>query len=69
MSVTASLSGRESSVLDAVPSGLSIGGQWRDASDGATIPVEDPSTGEVLTHVPDAAISDGTALPGVIRHL
>jgi succinate-semialdehyde dehydrogenase / glutarate-semialdehyde dehydrogenase len=61
MSVTASLSGRESAVLKAVPKGLFIGGEWRPASGGAQIDVEDPSTGEILTQVPDAEITDGTA--------
>ena len=61
MSVTASLSGRESQVLDAVARGLFIGGRWRPASGGKTIPVEDPSTGDVLMEVPDAEVSDGTA--------
>jgi succinate-semialdehyde dehydrogenase/glutarate-semialdehyde dehydrogenase len=61
MSVTASLSGRERAVVTAVPSGLFIGGEWRAASGGAEVDVEDPSTGEVLTQVPDAEISDGTA--------
>ena len=34
-------------ILDAVPTGLFIGGAWRDATDGATLDVEDPATGEV----------------------
>ncbi|EWT01469.1 succinate-semialdehyde dehydrogenase [Intrasporangium oryzae NRRL B-24470] len=48
-------------VLDTVPKGLLIGGSWRDATGGATIPVDDPATGEVLTHVADATVADGTA--------
>ena len=49
------------SVIDSVPKGLLIAGQWRDASGGATLAVDDPSTGEILTHVADAAVADGTA--------
>ncbi|HEY7720187.1 MAG TPA: NAD-dependent succinate-semialdehyde dehydrogenase [Pedococcus sp.] len=48
-------------LLDSVPTGLLIGGSWRDSADGATIKVEDPSTGEVLTEVADATVADGTA--------
>jgi succinate-semialdehyde dehydrogenase/glutarate-semialdehyde dehydrogenase len=51
----------EKSVVDAVPKGLLIGGTWRDASGGATLAVDDPSTGEVLTHVADASVQDGRA--------
>src|SRR6478735_1290906 len=51
----------QKSVIDAVPKGLLIGGQWRDGSDGETIAVDDPSTGRVLTHVADASIADGAA--------
>ena len=51
----------QQSVIDTVPKGLLIGGVWRDASDGATIAVDDPATGEVLTHVADATVADGTA--------
>src|SRR6476620_2749635 len=49
------------SVIDAVPKGLLIGGQWRDGSDGETIAVDDPSTGKVLTHVAAASVADGRA--------
>ena len=48
-------------LIDSVPTGLLIGGTWRDSSDGATIKVEDPSTGEVLTEVADASVEDGKA--------
>ena len=41
----------ERRVLDAVPTGLFIGGKWRPAQNGATAKVEDPATGEVLTEV------------------
>jgi succinate-semialdehyde dehydrogenase/glutarate-semialdehyde dehydrogenase len=45
-------------VVSAVPSGLLIGGTWRDADRGATLAVDDPSTGEVLTEVADASPAD-----------
>jgi succinate-semialdehyde dehydrogenase/glutarate-semialdehyde dehydrogenase len=48
-------------LIASVPTGLLIGGTWRDSSDGATIKVEDPSTGEVLTEVADATVEDGRA--------
>ena len=51
----------QKSVIDSVPKGLYIGGQWRDGSDGQTIAVDDPSTGEVLTHVAAATVADGRA--------
>ena len=51
----------QQSVIESVPKGLLIGGQWRDASGGAKLAVDDPSTGEVLTHVADASVSDGVA--------
>jgi succinate-semialdehyde dehydrogenase/glutarate-semialdehyde dehydrogenase len=51
----------QQSVIDTVPKGLLIGGAWRDASDGAMLAVDDPATGEVLTHVADATVADGTA--------
>ena len=36
------------------PKQLFIGGTWADAADGATMPVDDPATGEILCHVADA---------------
>ena len=47
--------------VEAVPTGLFIGGRWRAASGGATFPVRDPSTGVVLADVADATPEDGTA--------
>ncbi|MFF8846246.1 NAD-dependent succinate-semialdehyde dehydrogenase [Streptomyces sp. NPDC015127] len=40
------------------PTQLFIGGAWVDAADGATLPVDDPSTGEILCHVADAGPKD-----------
>jgi succinate-semialdehyde dehydrogenase / glutarate-semialdehyde dehydrogenase len=48
-------------LVDSVPKGLFIGGTWRDAQGGATLPVEDPSDGTTLTHVADASVEDGRA--------
>jgi succinate-semialdehyde dehydrogenase/glutarate-semialdehyde dehydrogenase len=48
----------ESSVIEGVRKQLFIGGEWRDASGGATLPVEDPSTGETLCEIADASPAD-----------
>jgi succinate-semialdehyde dehydrogenase/glutarate-semialdehyde dehydrogenase len=52
---------QEQSAVGSVPTQLFIGGEWRDASGGATLDVEDPSTGEVLTSVADATPDDAKA--------
>jgi succinate-semialdehyde dehydrogenase/glutarate-semialdehyde dehydrogenase len=54
-------SAREADVLAAVPTQLLIGGRWRDAGDGGTLPVEDPSTGQTLVRIADATVADGDA--------
>src|SRR5688572_13800354 len=51
----------ESAVLEAAPNQLYIGGEWRSASGGRTLAVEDPSTGETLVEVADATPEDATA--------
>src|SRR5688500_35413 len=51
----------EQQIVDGVPKGLYIGGEWRDASEGGTLGVEDPSTGEVIAEVADAQVGDATA--------
>ena len=51
----------ESETLKKVPTGLFIGGEWRDASDGGTTDVEDPATGETLVTVASATAEDGKA--------
>ncbi len=51
----------ERAVLDAVPKQLHIGGAWRGATGGGTLPVEDPATGEMLVEVADATVEDGRA--------
>jgi succinate-semialdehyde dehydrogenase / glutarate-semialdehyde dehydrogenase len=58
----------EQSVVDAVPHQLFIGGQWRDASGGAVLEVEDPATGQVLCSVADASPEDaGAALDAAVE--
>ena len=52
---------RESAVLDAVPTGLFIGGSWRPAASGATLSVDDPATGKTLVEVGNAGPEDGRA--------
>src|ERR671931_337780 len=54
----------EQAVLDGVKTQLYIDGAWRDASEGATIPVEDPATGETIAEVPDATAQDADAALG-----
>jgi succinate-semialdehyde dehydrogenase/glutarate-semialdehyde dehydrogenase len=58
MSITAE---QEQTVVEAAPNQLFIGGEWRDATGGGTLGVEDPSTGETLTRVADATPEDATA--------
>lgn len=53
------LTDRESAVVSGVHPQLLIGGQWVDATGGATFDVLDPSTGEVLCAVADASPADG----------
>jgi succinate-semialdehyde dehydrogenase / glutarate-semialdehyde dehydrogenase len=52
---------QEQKVLDGVPQGLFIGGQWREATGGRTFDVEDPATGEALTSVADGGTADAVA--------
>jgi succinate-semialdehyde dehydrogenase / glutarate-semialdehyde dehydrogenase len=52
---------KEQSAVDAVPNRLLIGGEWRQASGGGTLAVEDPATGEPITEVPDATPEDAKA--------
>ncbi|MEA2294318.1 MAG: succinate-semialdehyde dehydrogenase / glutarate-semialdehyde dehydrogenase, partial [Solirubrobacteraceae bacterium] len=56
MSVTAD---KERAVLEGVPTGLFIGGEWRETS--ATLAVEDPSTGETIAEIADATEDDARA--------
>src|SRR3954465_2076649 len=52
---------RESAVVEAVPTGLFIGGKWRDGTGGARLSVEDPATGQSLCEVADATADDAVA--------
>jgi len=54
----------EQAVLDQVSKDLYIGGQWRPASGGGTLPVEDPATGQTLVEVADATPEDALAALG-----
>ena len=61
MATTAS---HEQAVLDGVKTDLFIGGEWRPASEGRTLGVEDPATGETLVEVADAGVDDARAALG-----
>src|SRR5215211_1840087 len=52
---------KEQSVVDNVAKQLYIGGEWRDASGGETLAVEDPATGEALCEVADGTPEDAKA--------
>ncbi len=52
---------QEREVLAQVPSDLYIAGEWRAASGGATLAVEDPSTTETLLEVADGQAQDALA--------
>ena len=56
-----STSEQEKKVLDATPRQLFIGGQWRDATGGGTLSVEDPATGESLCEIANATPDDAQA--------
>jgi succinate-semialdehyde dehydrogenase/glutarate-semialdehyde dehydrogenase len=51
----------EHEVVEKVPKGLYIGGEWRDASGGDTLRVEDPATEETIAEVADATPDDAVA--------
>ena len=48
-------------MLDRVAKQLYIGGEWRDATGGGTLSVEDPASGEPLIEVADAQPEDALA--------
>jgi succinate-semialdehyde dehydrogenase/glutarate-semialdehyde dehydrogenase len=52
---------REQAVLDQVPTDLYIGGEWRAATGGGTLPVEDPATEQTLVEVADGQVDDALA--------
>lgn len=49
---------REKLLLDLVQDGLGVGGDWGTSSDGATMDVHDPATGEVIKSIADATVDD-----------
>ncbi|MEJ3651738.1 NAD-dependent succinate-semialdehyde dehydrogenase [Actinomycetes bacterium KLBMP 9759] len=51
----------EARVVDDVPTGLFIGGEWRAAASGATFTVDDPATGKTICEVSNAGPDDGMA--------
>jgi succinate-semialdehyde dehydrogenase / glutarate-semialdehyde dehydrogenase len=56
-----SIATQEQSVVDQVAKQLYIGGEWRDASGGDTLEVEDPATGTALCEVADGTPEDAKA--------
>lgn len=52
---------RESELLASVPTGLLINGEWRAATGGTTVAVNDPATGKVIHEIADATVDDGVA--------
>ena len=57
--MTTQLAPAEQALLDSIPTGLFIGGEWTDASAGGTFDVTDPSTGAVIRTIADATPDDG----------
>jgi succinate-semialdehyde dehydrogenase/glutarate-semialdehyde dehydrogenase len=47
-------------LIQSVPTGLFIGGQWLDAGDGGRIEVDDPATEEIIASVASATVEDAT---------
>ncbi|MGO2050492.1 MAG: NAD-dependent succinate-semialdehyde dehydrogenase [Microbacterium sp.] len=56
MSITAS---DEKALLDSIPTGLYIGGEWAPATGGRTFDVHDPATNAVIRTIADATPEDG----------
>jgi len=48
----------QEAVIDAIDTRLRVGGRWCEAEGGATFPVRNPATGQVLTEVADASADD-----------
>ncbi|HEX4467767.1 MAG TPA: NAD-dependent succinate-semialdehyde dehydrogenase [Solirubrobacteraceae bacterium] len=61
MTPTGDQSATERAALDAVPTQLFIGGEWRAATGGGTLAVEDPSTAQTLVEVADGTVEDARA--------
>ena len=45
-------------LIKSVPTGLFIGGQWLESSDGGRIDVTDPATEEVITILPPPRLAN-----------
>src|SRR4051794_6928739 len=54
-------SAREKTLLDQAPTGVFIGGTWRDARGGASFAVEDPATEQTLVDVANGTPEDAVA--------
>ena len=52
---------QEQTVVDSIPKQLFIGGEWKDASGGATFAVTDPATEETIAEVADGTPDDAVA--------
>ncbi len=50
-----------SKLVESLPTGALIAGEWREAADGSRLPVQDPATLEVLASVADGSVDDATA--------
>src|ERR671913_1546061 len=59
-----SIATSEQSVVDSVNKQLFIAGEWRNASGGGTLIVEDPSTAEPLCEIADGTAEDAMAALG-----
>ncbi|WP_300265613.1 NAD-dependent succinate-semialdehyde dehydrogenase [Microbacterium sp.] len=57
--MTTALAANETALIDSVPRGLFIGGEWTDAAGDRTFDVHDPATGAVLASIADATPEDG----------
>ncbi|MGP6172372.1 NAD-dependent succinate-semialdehyde dehydrogenase [Microbacterium sp. A196] len=57
--MTIALAANETALLDSVPKGLFIGGEWTDAEGGRTFDVRDPATNAVIASIADASADDG----------
>jgi succinate-semialdehyde dehydrogenase/glutarate-semialdehyde dehydrogenase len=57
--MTTELAANEKALLDSVPTGLFIGGEWTDADNGSTFDVRDPATNAVIRSIADATAADG----------
>src|SRR4051794_11187596 len=53
------IASNEHALLDSIPTGLFIGGEWVEAEGGRTFDVHDPATNAVIRSIADAAPADG----------